>query len=67
MCFFEGELQKYAKNSNFENFESTLNLTSVSMPLNPNIGHSWYHTTLGNNSVFALCQNVLLKGIHQHG
>ena len=28
-----GELQKYAKNSNCENFESTLYSTSVSMPL----------------------------------
>ena len=28
-----GELQKYAKNSNFENFQSALYSTSVSMPL----------------------------------
>ena len=28
-----GELRKYAKNSNFENFESPLYSTSVSMPL----------------------------------
>ena len=28
-----GELRKYAQNSNFENFESALNMTSVSMPL----------------------------------
>ena len=28
-----GELQKYAKNSNFENFQSALYTTSVSMPL----------------------------------
>ena len=29
---FRGELQKYAKNSNFENFESALYSTSGSMP-----------------------------------
>ena len=28
-----GDLQKYAKNSNFENFQSALYSTSVSMPL----------------------------------
>ena len=28
----DGKLQMYAKNSNFENFESTLNMKSVSMP-----------------------------------
>ena len=28
-----GELQKYAKNSNFENFQSALYSTSVSMPV----------------------------------
>ena len=31
-----GELRKYAKNSNFENFESALYLTSGSMPLTIN-------------------------------
>ena len=31
-----GELRKYAKNSNFENFESALYSTSVSMPLSVN-------------------------------
>ena len=31
-----GELQKYANNSNFENFQSALYSTSVSMPLNKN-------------------------------
>ena len=31
---FRGEIQKYAKNSNFENFESALYSKSVSMPLN---------------------------------
>ena len=30
---FRGELRKYVENLNFENFESALNLTSVSMPL----------------------------------
>ena len=31
-----GKLQKYAKNSNFENFESALYSTSGSMPLSGN-------------------------------
>ena len=33
---FRGELQKYAKNSNFEHFESALYSKSVCMPLNNN-------------------------------
>ena len=33
VCFFRGEIQKYAKNSNFDNFESALYSKSVSMPL----------------------------------
>ena len=39
-----GELQKYAKNSNFENFQSALYTTSVSMPLSFQIaGYLWTH------------------------
>ena len=33
VCFYGGELWKYAKSSNFENFENALYLTSGSMPL----------------------------------
>ena len=33
IVFLRGDLRKYAKNSNFENFESALYSTSVSMPL----------------------------------
>ena len=36
---FEGKLQVYAKNSNFENFESTLYMKSVIMPLSNDISN----------------------------
>ena len=36
-----GELRKYAKNPNFENFESALYLTSGSMPLNSMLHFLW--------------------------
>ena len=35
----KGKLRKYAKNSDFDNFESALNSTSGSLPLNTNTFH----------------------------
>ena len=44
-ALFGGKLQMGEENSNFENFESALNMQSVSMPLIQNMSH---HTFVYN-------------------
>ena len=59
-----GELRKYAKNSNFENFQSTLYSTSVSMPLiQIHCNHVCQLIVFGLHDNFA-CKNVWECYIH---